>query len=97
MQIKIHKSYRPVVALCDTHLIGKKFESGIYQLHITESFYKGEEMNKEQVIKFLRRQAVEDATFNIAGHESIKTALEAGIIQEGNIGKIQNIPYALAF
>lgn len=97
MQIKIHKSYRPVVALCDTHLLGKKFESGVYQLHITESFYKGEEKSKEEVIKILTKQAMEDSTFNIAGPEAVKTAIEAGIINENSIGKIQDVPYALSF
>lgn len=97
MQIKIHKSYRPVVALCDSNLLGKRFESGVYQLHITESFYKGEELSKEEVLKLLKKWAIEDATFNIAGHESIKTAIEAGIINENSIGKIQEIPYALSF
>lgn len=97
MKLKIHKSYRTVVALCDSNLIGKKFEEKIYQLHITENFYNGEEINKEEAIKTLRKQAMEDATFNIAGEEAIKTALEAGIIQEGNIGRIHNIPYALSF
>jgi hypothetical protein len=37
----------------------------------------------------------EDATFNIVGKESIKTALEAGIIKESGIIKIQDIPIAL--
>ncbi|MDO8563627.1 MAG: DUF424 family protein [Nanoarchaeota archaeon] len=97
MHIKIHKSYRPVVALCDSNILGKKFESGVYQLHITENFYKGEEMSKEEVIKTLIKWAIEDSTFNIAGQESIKTAIEAGIIQEKNIAKIQDIPYALSF
>ena len=97
MQIKIHKSYRTVVALSDTNLIGKNFESGIYQLNITESFYKGEEISKEEAVKILRKQRIEDATFNIAGHEAVKTAIEAEIISENSIGKIQDIPYALSF
>ena len=37
----------------------------------------------------------EDATFNIVGKESIKAALDAGIIQEHGITKIDNIPIAL--
>ena len=97
MKVKIHKSYRTVVALCDSDLIGKKFESGMLQLHIAEHFYNGEEINKEEAIKILRKQAMEDATFNIAGIESVNAAIEAGIIREGNLGEIQNIPYALSF
>ena len=37
----------------------------------------------------------DDATFNIIGKKSIKTALEAGIISKEGIKKIQNIPFAL--
>ena len=37
----------------------------------------------------------EDATFNIVGKESVQTALEAGIIKEQGIIKIQEVPIAL--
>ncbi len=40
MYLKIHKSYRNVVALCDAELIGKKFEEGNMQLYLRENFYK---------------------------------------------------------
>jgi hypothetical protein len=95
MFIKIHRSYRTVVALCDSNLLGKKFEEEIKVLDIRESFYKGEEMSKENIIKILIKQTKEDATFNIVGEESISTALESGIIDEQSIGKVSNIPYAL--
>ncbi len=95
MQIKIHKSYRPVVSLADSSLIGKKFEEGKFQLDVRENFYKGEELTKEKIIKILKQQKVEDATFNIVGEESIQTALEAGIITKDHIGKIAGIQFAL--
>ena len=81
MFIKIHKSHniRPVVAICDSELFGKKFEEGIRQLDVRENFYKGEEMEKEDIIKMIKRQNIEDASFNIVGRESIQIALEAGI------------------
>ena len=37
----------------------------------------------------------EDATFNIVGKESVLTALEAGIIKEDGVMKIQDVPVAL--
>ena len=37
----------------------------------------------------------EDATFNIVGDKSIKTAITAGIITEEEVGIIKEIPYAL--
>ena len=95
MYIKIHETYRQVVALCDADLIGKKFEDDIRQLEIREHFFKGEEISKEQALKRLIELQKNDATFNIVGNKSIKVALEAGIITKENIAKIQNIPFAL--
>ena len=97
--VKIHKSYRTVVAVCDSDLIGKKFEEefekGIKQLDLRENFYKNEELSYKEVLELIKEQAKEDATFNIVGKDSIKAALEAGIIDKSGIGKISGIPYAL--
>lgn len=95
MQIKIHNSYRRMVALCDSDLIGRVFSEGIRQIEVKESFFKGEEKPKKEIIAILKNLAKEDATFNIVGRESVKTALEAGIINEQGILKIENIPVAL--
>lgn len=95
ISIKIHQSYRNVVALCDVNLIGKKFEEGKRQLDCRESFYKGKEHEKKEAINIIKHQAMEDATFNIVGKESIEAAIEAGIIGSRNVGKIHNIPFAL--
>lgn len=93
--IKIHRSYRSVVAICDLSILGKKFEEGKRQLDVRESFYKHQEISKEELIILMQRQQKEDASFNIVGKESIKAALEAGIINENCIGHVQGIPFAL--
>lgn len=95
MFINIIKSYRDVVALCDKELLGKKFEEGKFQLHIKENFYKGKESSEEEVLRILSGMAREDATFNIAGENSINAALKAGIINENSVRKIQGIKFAL--
>ena len=92
MYIKVHKSYKPVVALCDSDLLGKKFEEGMKQLDVRENFYKGNEVSKEEAIKVLHQQAHEDATYNIVGKEATETAIQAGITNQENIGKIAGIP-----
>lgn len=93
--VRIIKSYRDIVAICDSKLIGKKFEEGKFQLDIKESFFKGEEVNEEKVLKIMEDMAKEDSTFNIVGEESINLALKAGIIKEEGIKKIQGIPFVL--
>jgi hypothetical protein len=95
MFIKIHKSCRTVVALCDSELLGKKFDEGKRQLDVRETFYKGDKVNEEQAVNILRIQAMEDATYNIVGKKSIDAALKAGIITKKGIAKIKDIPFAL--
>jgi len=95
MFIKIHKSLRTVVAICDSDLINKTFEDKKRQLHVRENFYKDKEVDKEGLIELIRRQKLEDASFNIVGKESIQIALEAGIIKSEGVHKIKGIPFAL--
>ncbi|MDP3881719.1 MAG: DUF424 family protein [Nanoarchaeota archaeon] len=95
MYLKIHKSYRHVVAICDKELIGKKFEEGKRQLDIKESFFKGQEVNEEECLKIISLEVREDATFNIVGEKSIKTAIKAGIIAPESVAKIEGVPFTL--
>lgn len=95
ISIKVHDSYRRVVAVADKELIGKKFEQGNRQLDVRENFYKGNEFSEEEAVRQLQRHAVEDATFNIVGNKSVKAALQAGIIGEGSTSKVSGVPFAL--
>jgi hypothetical protein len=93
--VKIHKSYRWVLAICDEELFGQKIEEGGKQLDLTGGFFKGEEKTitelKELVLNYVR----EDATFNIVGEKSCKLAREMGLIEEDGVITIKDIPYAL--
>ncbi len=95
MLVKIHKSYREVVAVCDSELLGKRFEEGILQLEVRENFFKGEEKAEKEAIEIMKDAAMEDATFNIVGKNSVECALNAGIISKEEIKTIQNVPFAL--
>jgi len=95
MFIKITKSYRDIVAVCDSSILGKRFEQGNFQLDLKESFYKGEEVQEERAIEMMKSMAAEDATFNIAGEKSVNAAIKAGVISKESVGKIQGIPFAL--
>lgn len=95
MLVRVQKSCRDVVAVCDSNLLGRKFEQGNFQLDVKESFFKGEEKSKQEVLEIMQDMSKEDATFNIIGKESIKTAIEAGITSEKGIKKIQGVPFAM--
>ena len=95
MQVKIHESYRKIVAVSDSDLVGQKFEEGNRQIDVRPNFYRGEERTKKEVVKILKDMQKEDATFNIVGEESVEAALEAGVISESGVIKINSIPIAL--
>lgn len=97
MYIKIHKSYRTIVALCDENLLGKRFESEKFQLDIRETFFKGHTVSEEEAEKILKAQLLEDATFNIIGEKSVNLAVKLGIADKNKIGVVQKIPFALVF
>ena len=95
MLIKIHKSYRNVVAICDTEILGEYFEQGNRILDVRESFYNGEEIGEKELIEVMKDLTAEDVTFNIAGEQSCKAALKAGIISKEGIKKVEGVPFAL--
>lgn len=92
--VKVHKSYRNVISICDEDLLGKKFEEENKQLDLTGEFFKGEQVSKEELKEIIEDWTKEDATFNIVGENSVKIALEEKIINQEGILKIKNIPFA---
>jgi len=95
MLVKIHSSYRRIVAICDNELLGKKFEEGKKAIEIKESFFKGDEKTEQEIIKIIEDSTGEDATFNIIGKNSVNVAIKSGLIQPEGIITIQGIPIAL--
>ena len=95
INVNIIRSYREVIAICDSNILGKTFEEGILQLNVKESFYKGKEVSFEEAIEIMKDMVTEDASFNIAGEESVKAAISAGIITQESVGTVQGVPFAL--
>jgi len=93
--IKLHKSYRNVLAVCDSNLIGRKFEQDNLQLDCRESFYKEKEITYKEAVELMKSQLKEDATFNMVGQDSIKAAQEAEIINPKNVRTVNKIPFIL--
>ena len=69
MQVKIHKTYRDVIAICDSDLVGKTFEEGDFELNAKENFYGGEEVDEKKLLEIINNMSIEDSTFNIIGQE----------------------------
>lgn len=105
MFVNIIKSYRHVVAICDSELLGKRFEKPsplnpkvMQQLDVKESFYKGsqgKEATENEVLEIIQNFKREDATFNIVGKKSIACAIKSGLITQESVAEIQGVPYSL--
>jgi len=93
--LKVHDSYRTVVAICDKELLGKLFTEGEKQLDLTGKFFQGDEIDEGEAKKEIEKCLREDATFNIVGENSVNLAKEIGMINDSGIIKIDGIPFAL--
>ena len=91
MYVKIHHTkYRDVVAICDKDLIGKKFSENNLELNISERFYKGNNLDDEEVIIIMKNSEA----LNIVGKKSVELAIKNNIVSKNQVITIQGIPYA---
>lgn len=97
MLVKIHKATRHVVAICDSDLIGKKFEDsdGVRQIDLTGTFFSGEEKSEAEIVELITDMKREDSSFNIVGKNSIDCAVKAKLISKKEIITIADIPIAM--
>ncbi len=91
ISIKVYKRGNDfLIGACDEELLGKKFEEGKLQIEVNKDFYDGERISPEALKKYL-----EDATIaNLVGEETIKCAIEIGLVDPDCVIKIKGIPHA---
>lgn len=90
MIAKMHREgARLIIAMCDSDILGKKFEDGNRVLDLSSAFYKGTEVTKEKIRPFLKKAYV----INAAGKQSIALLVEEGIIKKDSIRRIDDVPH----
>ena len=91
MIVKVHHNPQGiVVAVCDSELLGKKFETERLQLDLTASFYDGAEMTEEEAREVFRKAHI----LNIVGKKSIEFCKKEGYVEEGHVIVIAGVPHA---
>ncbi len=93
--IKLHFTDEgSIIAICDESLIGKELEDGeIYiDLNNYSDFYIGDLVDPLNYKKSFEINDLNSA--NIVGEESVKFAVEKGLILEDNIKYVDKVPYA---
>jgi len=89
--MKIYKRGNDVlIGACDEKLLGKKFEEGKFQIDVKREFYGGEKISPEVFKKYLKEVTIA----NLVGEETIKCAIETGLIDSDCIIKIKGVPHA---
>lgn len=92
MIAKIHKTPdgKMVLAVCDSDLLGKKFEAKNMQLDLSSDFFKGKEVSEEELLELMKKAYI----ININGKKCIKIALKAKVIEKDNIISVDGVKHA---
>lgn len=107
--IKVHESYRMVVAVCDKDVFGRKLKESKVEsrksevggkgvgrvLDVGGAFFRGKEFNEIEARDEIVRCSREDATFNFVGKESVGIAKDLGIVKDEGVIEIDGVPFAL--
>ena len=82
-----------MVNMCDAELIGKDVVDGELKIHINESYYGKQLVDKDEAISFLKSASM----MNLVGKETISLATDLGIGSESGIKIISDIPFLIIF
>ena len=82
-----------MVNMCDAELIGKDVVDGKLKIHINESYYGKQLVDKAEAIAFLKSASI----MNLVGHETISLAIDLGIGSESGVKIISDIPFLIIF
>jgi hypothetical protein len=93
--VKVHESYRWVVAVCDADVFGRKLVDGKRVLDVSGVFFDGVVMSVSEAREEVRRCAMEDATFNFVGKESVGIAKELELVTDEGVVDIDGVPFGL--
>ena len=93
--VKVHESYRWVVAVCDEDVFGRKLVEGDRVLDVSGRFFEGDKMSDGEAVDEIVRCNREDATFNFVGEESVGLAKRLGLVKDSGISYVEGVPFAL--
>jgi hypothetical protein len=80
---------RMILAICDSELLGKTLDNDGIPFVISESFYGGPLIGKEECLRLLS----EVGNVNLVGFRSVQIAIEGGFAKEESVRTIAGIPH----
>ena len=82
-----------MVNMSDAELIGKDIIDGELKIHISESYYGTQLVDKDQATSILKSASI----LNLVGKDTISLAIELGIGSESGVKIISDIPFLIIF
>ena len=91
MYVRIHvHSDDVILAACDEDILGMTFRGDGMKITVTESFYKGESLEREAFVERMKSVSV----MNLVGNEVVRIASEEGYVSSGSIVEIGGVKHA---
>jgi len=84
--------YGLAIAVADSELLGKTLKFGDIEFYVNPRFYGSKEGDKKEIVALIK----EAVNINLIGKEAVEAGKEAGMIDEGNIIMIGDVPHAQA-
>ena len=82
-----------MVNMCDAELLGKDIVDSELKIHISESYYGEQLVDKDEAISFLKSASM----MNLVGKDTISLAIDLGLGSESGIKIISDIPFLIIF
>jgi hypothetical protein len=79
--------------ICDAELLGKKIIEGDLTMHISENYYGGRFVEKDEAESLLNNSLI----INMAGKETVSLALKLGIGSENAVKIVSDVPFLIIF
>ena len=79
-----------LLAVCDSGLIGKKFEQGNKVLDLSSNFYDGVPKTEEEILKLVPNAL----SIDFVGEDSVAFAIKRDLVDKDNVIRIKGIPHA---
>ena len=91
MILAIHTTQgNKLVCVTDSDILGKRYVEGKLQVDLTSDFYKGEERNKEEIVRELKSAYV----IHFTGKQSVALGIELDLVAAGHILTAEGVPHA---
>ena len=79
--------------ICDSELLGKKITQDELNMNISENYYGGKLVEKEEAKSLLKNSSI----INMVGKEIVSLSIELGIGTESGIKTISDVPFLIVF